>query len=178
MRPIKEASVLSLLGLAGCGAGWWFIQLFGMVPTCELLKYGGAVVGAFFLVMRRLNAAFDQGTSLAEFDATTRQQFHVALLEYRKRFRVRMIVGVGLGAFSATVGILVGKSSTVNETLGLVLVLAASATLTASATMVAVQLWVSSWPSEYLASIRCSARAQLNHRLALTKYSVTEEQAL
>jgi len=47
-RPIKEASALVLLGSVGGFAGWWFIQLFGMIPTCELLKYGGGVVGAFF----------------------------------------------------------------------------------------------------------------------------------
>lgn len=178
MRLFKEAGSLIAVALLGGMAGWWAVDLFGMPATCELLKYGGTVAGLFFLVLRRLNAAFDQGTSLAEFDALTREQFTSALQSYRKRFWTRMALGLLLAIYAAGVGVLVGKSTTVNHVLAYTLTLTATGTLLAAAAMVATQLWVSSWPSEYIAGIRRLATDQKNRRDAFASYTTAEEHPL
>ncbi|QYM80271.1 hypothetical protein K0B96_06560 [Horticoccus luteus] len=168
----KESGFLVLIGLLGAGAGGWAADIFGARAVGSLLMYSGGLATAFFFVARMINAAFNAMTELQAFDRLTRDRYELAIRTLRRRFIVRLIVGLALSFLTVGAGVLLKEAVAQSTRMTMSLAAFGGAALLVAAVMVGAQLWAASWAGDYIAECKRIAREQNSTRERLANYSL------
>jgi len=160
MRVIREIVTVTVLAAVGGALGFWCAELFGQKTIGAILAYGGLVNTGFFVALRWMNSARDAEVEIAQFDETTREGYANTLRTYWQRFRIRLILGVGFASIAALIGLILSNQENGPPLVLLILTIVGPALLSASISLVVSQMWVATWPAEYLSALRKAAASE------------------